>query len=191
MVVNALLTTLFVMSGVSILFLASNVLGLWIVWFICLGIFIGALTQSIFYKIPIFIISLCSILIISVVCIRALPIHSLSWGGADSLTIESLGNNLKIEIKDPKALKELREFGQKGRYCTAFKTFPRYHIYLHWGNVALGYFVHYDSVGFGSGETLFVPEKKGLLAWMDDLVGKQSGDKAKSGKASATDLLAP
>lgn len=169
--------TVFLLLSAGLIFLtAPNILELWSVWFVALGVFIGKIASLWKVRLPFLISGLLSAIIIVWVIFRVLPIHSLPWKNADSIEVSDLHENWKIEITDPQEIAALTSFGENGHYETMSKLGSSYHLYVTHGGTSDGYYLYGNviasSPGGANSQTVFVPKKDGFADYFENLLKK-------------------
>jgi hypothetical protein len=151
----------------------------WAVWLVSLGILIGkAFNQPRQAEMVCLSIAL---LIFGTLVIRAVPIHSLGWGGCSRIVISKPSQNWKIEITDPGEVEIFRSYGGRGHYQTMLKCGDSYHLYVGDETSLQGYYVHGDSIGRfpgGAAQSVFIPTKGGLMDFLKGML-KRHGHEVK------------
>lgn len=167
-------------SGLLIFLFALNVTELWGVWLLTIGFFFGSALAPRMERNGVVICTLAVVAIVATLISRRLPIYTLDWRFADRVEISDLGETWKVVLSDPQEITELMKYGESGHYRSMIKSGTNLMLMVTRGATNTRYYVHGDSIGHlpgGAGQTVFVPERDGLLMSLHALLARHGHDK--------------
>ena len=163
-----------VICGVVLFLFATNLMLLWVLWLIALGILVG---KELSHKphLPEIVGGTIAILILGAVLVRWIPCYSVGWEGCSRITVSKAGENWEIELTDPGEIDAFKSYGRRGHYETMQKSGYGYHLYVGDANNKTSYFVHGDCIGDmpgGAIQSVFVPAKEGFRDFFEGVLKK-------------------
>jgi len=164
-------------SGTLVFLFAGEVTELWVLWLLTIGFFFGSALASPMSRLPVLLCGLAVLAITTTLLFRRLPIHSLGWRLADRVEISDLDGTMKVVLTDPQEISALIQFGESGHFESMIKSGTNIHLYVSHNGTSHGYYIHGNAVGQlpgGMRQTVFVPERDGLLISLERILDRHS-----------------
>jgi hypothetical protein len=167
------LLALILLSGFCVLLFALNVSTLWAVWLLTIGFFFGSALAPRMETLAVTVCVLSVLAVATTLISRRLPIYALDWRFAERVEISDIAEEWKVSLSDPQEIAALMKYGESGHYQSMIKSGSTLHLNVTRDGVTKGYYVFGNSIGElpgGFGQTVFVPERDGLLKSLNQVL---------------------